>query len=69
VKEARIVCGGVAPTPFRARAAEKALLGNGVDAAGAADAAVADALPLEQNGYKVPILRTLIRQALEELKS
>jgi xanthine dehydrogenase YagS FAD-binding subunit len=67
VNEARIVCGAVAPVPHRARAAEQALLGKPLDPEAAARAAVADALPAEQNRYKVPILARLIRTALEEL--
>ncbi|MHC4548335.1 MAG: FAD binding domain-containing protein [Planctomycetota bacterium] len=69
VKEARIVCGAVAPTPYRARAAEKALEGKALDPAAAAAAVVRGAEPLAQSKYRVVILRRLVRRALEELKS
>jgi xanthine dehydrogenase YagS FAD-binding subunit len=68
VKDARIVCGAVAPTPYRATAAENALKGKALDPEAAAEAAVKDAQPLSGNKYKVVILKRLIRRALEELK-
>ena len=64
---ARIALGGVAPTPIRATAAETAIVGKTLDAntaAAAASAAVASASPLTYNTYKVPILKSLIAQAL-----
>jgi xanthine dehydrogenase YagS FAD-binding subunit len=67
VRDARIVCGMVAPVPYRARAAERALRGKPLDPGAAANAVAADAVPLEQNGYKVTILQRLVVQALEEL--
>jgi xanthine dehydrogenase YagS FAD-binding subunit len=72
VRDARIVCGSVAATPYRARAAEAALKGRALDpaaVAGAAEAVVKGAEPLEQNRYKVVILKRLVRRALEELGS
>lgn len=69
VRDVRIVCGGVAPIPYRAKAAEAHLRGKKLDIDGAAAAAVADATPLSGNGYKVPILRQLVRRALTELAS
>ena len=69
VKEARIVCGAVAPAPYRATAAEEALVGKPLDPEAAAEAAVQGAEPLGQNRYKVVILKRLVRRALEELKS
>jgi len=70
VADVRIALGAVAPVPWRARRAEQALVGQPAVARsflGAADAelAVADVLP--QNGYKVPLLRNLITAVLTEL--
>lgn len=69
VHDARIVCGAVAPVPFRARTAEEAIKGKPLDPEAAAKAVVQGALPTEQNRYKVPILKALVRRALEELAS
>jgi xanthine dehydrogenase YagS FAD-binding subunit len=69
VKDVRIVCGGVAPIPYRAVAAEAAIRGKKLDVDAAAAAAVAGATPLAENSYKVPILRQLVRRALTELAS
>jgi xanthine dehydrogenase YagS FAD-binding subunit len=70
VAESRIALGGVAPVPRRARAAEQALAG-GTAADGAIEAAsqtaLADALPLARNGYKVALAKALVRRALETL--
>jgi len=69
VKDARIVCGAVALTPFRAREAERALIGKKLDPEAAAEAAVKGATPLSGNRFKIPILKRLVRRALEELRS
>jgi len=69
VRDVRIVCGAVAPIPFRAKAAEAVLRGKKLDIDAAAAAAVAGATPLADNAYKVPILRQLVRRALAELAS
>jgi len=68
VASARVVLGHVAPTPWRATAAEKALAGKGLSAAvieKAAEAAVAGATPLSRNAYKVQLARAAVRRALE----
>ncbi len=68
IAETRIVLSGVAPIPWRAQQAEAALQGVAPSAAAfaaAADAGLAEAQPLEHNGYKVPLLRSLIVRALE----
>jgi len=68
IREPRVVLGGVAPIPWRAAAAEAVLAGAEAAPetwAKAADTALQDATPLAHNGYKVPLLRTLIRRALE----
>jgi xanthine dehydrogenase YagS FAD-binding subunit len=57
----------VAPIPFRAVEAERAIRGKPVDssnAEAAAEAAVAGAVPLSENAYKVAITRTLVKRAL-----
>jgi len=69
VKEIRIVCGGVAPTPLRALEAEKALTGKALDPDVAAAAVVKNATPLAHNKYKVPVLAELVRRACKEIAS
>jgi xanthine dehydrogenase YagS FAD-binding subunit len=72
IDDARIMLSGVAPIPWRARAAEQNLLGQEAAPAlfeHAADAAVGYARPLEHNGYKVPLARNLVRCALTALAS
>jgi xanthine dehydrogenase YagS FAD-binding subunit len=67
VRSSRIVMGAVAPVPWRAEAAEKALAGKRVTEAvamGAADAAVAEAKPMSGNGYKVQVVRTAVTRAI-----
>jgi xanthine dehydrogenase YagS FAD-binding subunit len=70
IRDARIVLGGVAPVPWRARDAEKLLEGRPLDDAAcqaAADAAMEKAEPLKDNGYKVPLARELVRRTLRRL--
>ena len=67
VEEARVVLGGVAPKPWRSLAAEAALTGKQLDATTArtaAQAAVADAEPLEQNRYKVLLVKGIVEESL-----
>jgi xanthine dehydrogenase YagS FAD-binding subunit len=62
--------GAVATVPLRAAVAEQALIGRRLDdatAETAANAAVAGAQPLSENGYKVELLRTLLRRTLRSL--
>ena len=66
----RIALGGVAHVPWRAHAAEAALRGGAAteDAfARAADAELAQARPLRDNAFKVPLARHLIVRTLTEL--
>jgi len=70
IAEARLVLGGVASVPWRARQAEQALRERSL--AGdvvrrAADLAVADARPLGHNAYKVPLTRGLVIEALDAM--
>jgi xanthine dehydrogenase YagS FAD-binding subunit len=67
VEKARVVLGGAAPVPWRSVDAEKALTGRRLDAgtaARAAEAALKNAEPLEQNGYKVSLFRGVIEEEL-----
>ncbi|MDQ5822713.1 MAG: xanthine dehydrogenase family protein subunit M [Chloroflexota bacterium] len=70
VENARVSLGGVAPVPLRCPRVEALLEGQAVtqvDADVLADALVAEATPLSKNGYKVPLLKGLFKQALSEL--
>ena len=67
VSSAKIVLGHVAPTPWGAAQAEQALAGKAVtpdSAEEAAKAALADAKPLSDNGYKVQLARVAVKRAL-----
>ena len=69
VVSARIVLGHVAPTPWAATQAEQALTGKAItteSAEEAAKAALSDAKPLSQNGYKVQLARVAVKRALLE---
>jgi xanthine dehydrogenase YagS FAD-binding subunit len=71
VERARVVLSGVAPIPWRSTGVERAIIGQRLDArtlSRAADAAVAGAEPLAQNGYKVPLVRGVIEEALGAYK-
>ena len=64
---ARIALGGVALKPWRARAAEAMLAGAHADGAAfrrAAEAALADATPSGDNGFKIELARRIIVRAL-----
>ena len=70
VKDARVVLGQVATIPWRATAAEKALVGKplGAQSAEAAGkAAVEGAEPMTDNGYKVDLVTTLVRRTVASL--
>ena len=70
--DVRLVLSGVAPIPWRVAAAERTLEDAALDdnaIARAAEVALAEARPLGLNGYKVPLARGLIQQALRELRS
>ncbi|MEM2521920.1 MAG: pyridine nucleotide-disulfide oxidoreductase, partial [Candidatus Bathyarchaeia archaeon] len=69
-KDARIVLGGVAPTPWRSRDAEDAVKGKPINetvAEEAGKAAVKGAVPLTQNAYKIQIVKTLVKRAILSL--
>jgi xanthine dehydrogenase YagS FAD-binding subunit len=66
-QDARIILGGVAPTPVRAANAEQAIRGKVLDvrtAEEAADVAMIGAKPMSMNKYKVELAKTLIRRAI-----
>ncbi len=70
VSDVRVALGGIAHVPWRARTAERALRGAviGEDTvARAAEAELAQARPLRDNGYKVELARNLITRTLLEL--
>ncbi|MEY9490489.1 xanthine dehydrogenase YagS FAD-binding subunit [Streptomyces calvus] len=70
VRDARLAFGAVASRPWRARAAERVLIGAPATAeyfAAAADAELAAARPLPDNGYKVTLMRNLVVAVLSEL--
>ncbi len=69
VRDCRIALAGAAPVPWRAQAAEQALKGQTLTAAtirNTAQAAMADADPMSQNGYKVALFEGLIAEMLEQ---
>ena len=66
-KEISVVMGGVAPVPWRLKKAEEALRGKPVTEAlvrAAADAALEDAAPLRENGYKTDLVRAALKRAV-----
>ncbi len=71
-RSARIVLGGVAPTPWRVPDAERLLTGQRVTpelAAQVGEAALAGATPLAKNAYKVPLTKAVVRRTLLELSN
>ncbi len=67
VSNARIVLGGVAPTPYRALGAEEAIKGEVITesvAEAAARVAVSEVVPLSMNAYKVPITKALVKRTI-----
>jgi xanthine dehydrogenase YagS FAD-binding subunit len=72
VQNARVVLGGVAPKPWRSKAAEAVLNGKPYGAGlanAAAEAALRGARPLSKNAYKVPLTKVLVRRALARVAS
>ena len=65
--KASIVLGGAAPYPYRAKAAEAKLNNSEItedSARAAAEAAMANATPLANNAYKIPIFEAIIRRTI-----
>lgn len=70
VKHVRLALGGVAHKPWRARIAEEALMGGPATAQGfqaAAEAELAEAVPLRHNAFKIELARRTIAAVLGEL--
>jgi len=68
VSDLRLVANGVAPTPKRLTAAEDAIRGRrltGSNARAAGQAALPNAAPLSENGFKVPLTQNLVARALQ----
>jgi xanthine dehydrogenase YagS FAD-binding subunit len=67
IRDARLALGGVAPKPWRARAAEKILAGASPDRAAfrrAAETALADAKPSGDNQFKIELAQRILVRAL-----
>jgi xanthine dehydrogenase YagS FAD-binding subunit len=72
VTRMRIAVNGVAATPLRLSAVENGVRGKRRDeatAAAAGELAIAGAVPLHHNAYKVPLLRNLVRRAVRGTES
>lgn len=70
VQKSRIVLSGVAPIPWRSADAEKALAGKALTPATAAEAAAAavkDAVPLQDNEYKLALVGGVLEETLMKL--
>ncbi len=66
IREARLALGGVAPKPWRAHEAEQILSGARVGSPAfrrAAEAALAEAKPSGDNGFKIELARRLVARA------
>ncbi len=66
-KDVRIVLGGVAPEPIRAKKAEDFINGQSIEeksAAKAAELSLDGATPLAMNDYKIEIAKTLVKRAI-----
>lgn len=67
IQDARIVIGAVAAKPLRLYRVEEAIRGKPANEATAAEAgelAIRGAQPLRLNGYKVPLMRNLVKRAI-----
>jgi xanthine dehydrogenase YagS FAD-binding subunit len=66
-KDARIVLGGIATSPYRSEDAESLLRGKKIDeplAAQPGETALREAKPLKMNRYKVDVSKVLVKRAL-----
>jgi xanthine dehydrogenase YagS FAD-binding subunit len=70
VRDCRVILGGVATVPWRSYDAERVIAGSPLSSEkieAAAQAAVDRAEPLAHNGYKVGLVRKLVREVLTQL--
>ena len=66
-KNVSIVLGAAAPTPYRAKYAQDALTGKPINAdtaRAAAEASMSGATPMRNNGYKVPLFKTIVTRTI-----
>jgi xanthine dehydrogenase YagS FAD-binding subunit len=67
IEEARVFLGGVSPAPYRSKRAEELMIGEAVTPAlaeKAGEAAASEARPLSKNGYKVQLIKVMVKRAL-----
>jgi len=72
VLNASVFLSGVAPIPWRSKEVEEAIKGKRLDSEiikRAAEAGVQKARPMEQNAYKIPLLRSVIEEQLQAIKN
>jgi len=70
LSKVRVVLGAVAPVPYQVQAAHEFLEGKELTddvATHTSEIILKDAVPLEDNGYKVPVAQALIRRILKQL--
>ena len=71
IQDARLVLGGVAPKPWRVKDIESVLLNARLDGKNidrAVELAGEGAQPLRHNGYKVPLIKGILKEALLALR-
>ena len=69
IVDIRMACGGVACVPLRLTVVEEVVKGspqNGASADLAASAASRGATPLNYNGFKIPLMESLVKRAIRE---
>jgi len=69
IQDIRVVVNGVAPTPVRLTAVENAIRGqarNEETAARAGDVAIQGVAPLTHNGFKVNLMRNLVKRSIRD---
>jgi xanthine dehydrogenase YagS FAD-binding subunit len=72
VKDARLVLGGVASVPWFLADAEVTLRNQSMDVRmidKIVDLAMKESIPLRKNAYKIPLIKALVKQALNSLRS